>query len=183
MTPKHTLIYPQKQEAGRAQSRPPGAIMEGPVSNGRRSQARALLAPAQHPRLPFHWKRTPARFGAKQESHEDFLGFMIYPKSVPRDLSQDFSVFPDRIPVGFYPWSRSYLGPAYARIVEASTSFPVPPEGPDSGRRVSPSAVSDRSRGARSGAPHPAPLWRGRFVCVPRAPWTHAQGGCPTLPP
>jgi len=40
--------------------------------------------------------------------------------------------------VGFYPLSRSDLGPAYARMAEASTSFPVPPEGLDSGRRVSP---------------------------------------------
>jgi len=142
-----------------------------------------LVAPAQHPRLPFFWKRTPARLGRKQDSHQDFLDLRIYPKSVPRDLSQDFSIFPDRNPVGFYPRSRSYLGPAHARIAEASTSFPVPPGGPDSGRRVSPSAVSDPSRGARAGAPHPAPLQRGRFVCGPRAPWKPAQGVCPTLPP
>jgi len=67
-------------------------------------------------------------------------------------------MFPDRVPVGFYPWSKSDLGPALTRIEEASTSFPVPPEGPDLGRRVSPSAVSDPSRGARSGVNHPAPL-------------------------
>jgi len=54
----------------------------------------------------------------------------MYPKPIPRDLSQDFSIFPDRIPVGFYPWSRSHLGPAYARIAEASTSFPVPQRAP-----------------------------------------------------
>ena len=84
--------------------------------------------------------------------------------------------------MGFYPWSRSDLGPACARIAEASTSSPVPPEGPDSGRRVSPSAVSDPSRGARSGAHHPAPLLRGGFVCGPRASWAPAHatplGGC-----
>jgi len=45
MTPKHTLIYPQKQEAGRAQSRPPGATMGGPAPNGPRSQARASSCP------------------------------------------------------------------------------------------------------------------------------------------
>ena len=43
--------------------------------------------------------------------------------------------------MGCYPWPTSELGAAYARIAEASTSFPVPPEGPDSGRRVSPVAV------------------------------------------
>jgi len=141
------------------------------------------VAPAQHPRLPFHWKRTPSRLGRKQESQQDFLYLRIYPKPVPRDLPQDFSNFRNRIPVGFYPWSRSDLGPAYARIAEASTSFPVPREGPDSGRRVSPSAVSDPSRRARSGVHHPAPLCRGRFVSGPRAPWTPAQGGlCHTTP-
>ena len=57
-------------------------------------------------------------------------------------------MFPDRVPVGFYPWSKSDLGPALTRIEEASTSFPFPPEGPDLGRRVSPSAVSDPSRGS-----------------------------------
>jgi len=35
------------------------------------------VAPAQHPRLPFHWKRTPARLGKKQERHQDFLDFKI----------------------------------------------------------------------------------------------------------
>jgi len=117
-----------------------------------------VVALAQHPRLPFHWKRTPARLGRKQESHQEFLDLRTYPKAVPRDLAQDFSIFTDRVPVGFYPCSRSDLGPACARIAEASTSFPVPPEGPDSGRRVLPSAVPDPSRGARSGAHHPAPL-------------------------
>jgi len=42
---------------------------------------------------------------------------------------------------------------------------------------VSPSAVSDPSRRARSGAPHPATVRRGRFVCGPRASWPPAQGG------
>jgi len=127
-----------------------------------------LVAPAPHPRLPFHWKRTHAHLGRKQECHQDFLDLRIYPKSVPRDLSQDLSIFSDRIPVGCFPWSRSNLGPAYAWIAEASTSFLVPPEGPDSVRRVSPSAASDSSRGGRSGAHHPASLWRGRFVWGPR---------------
>jgi len=49
--------------------------------------------------------------------------------------------------VGFCPWSRSDLGPAYARIAEAFTRCPVPAEGPAFGRCVSPSAVSQPSRG------------------------------------
>ena len=142
-----------------------------------------LVAPAQHPRLYFHWKRTPARLGRKQESHQDFLDFRIYPKPVPRDLSQDFSTFPDRIPVGFYPWSRSYLGPAYARIAEASTAYrslqrariredvclprlcQTPPGGPD---RV---FLTPRpSRGIVSSV----------ALGLPGHP---PKGGCPTLPP
>ena len=45
MTPKHTLIYPQKEDARRAQFRPPGATRWGPVPNGPRSQARASCGP------------------------------------------------------------------------------------------------------------------------------------------
>ena len=146
-----------------------------------------LVAPAQHPLQPFHWKGTPARLGRKQESHYDFPDFRIYPIPIPRDLSQDFPVFPDRIPVGFYPWSRSYLGPAYARIAEASTSFPVPPEGPDSGKRVSPLCVSDPAQGGPVGCrpPH-APLvgslhvWPWGSLHTPPRGLFHATplGGC-----
>ena len=41
----HTLTYPQKQDAGRAQSRPPGAITGGLVLNGPWSQARDSRGP------------------------------------------------------------------------------------------------------------------------------------------
>ena len=105
-----------------------------------------LVAPAQHPRLPFRWKRTPARHGRKQESHQDFLDLRIYPKSVPRDFSQNFSIFLERLPVGFYPWSRSDLCPDYAQIVEAFTIFQVPPRVPDSRRCVYLSAVIGPSK-------------------------------------
>ena len=87
-----------------------------------------LVAPSQHPRLPFHWKRTPARLGAERKSHQKFPDLRIYTISVPQDLTHDVSHFPAGMSVGFYPRSRSDLRPAYARIVEASTSFPVSPE-------------------------------------------------------
>ena len=103
---------------------------------------------------------------------------------MPRDLSQDFSIFPDRIPVGFYPWSRSYLGPAYARIAEASTSFPVLPEGPDSVRRVSPSRVSDPFQGGPIGCSPPHAPLEGSFHVWP---WgsldTPPKGVVPRYPP
>ena len=158
MTPKHTLIYPQKQDAGRAQSRPPGATMGGPVPNGRRSQARASSGPcpASLTAPPLEWDPRPSRAEAGKSLRLPI--FQNLPKTNTSGLISSFSIFPDRIPVGFYPWSRSYLGPAYARIAEASTSFPVPPEGPDSGRRVAPLCVSDPSRGARSGVPRLTPL-------------------------
>ena len=177
MTPKHTLIYPQKQDAGRAQSRPPGATMGGPVPNGPRSQARASSGPcpASLTALPLEEDPRPSR--AEAGKSLDFLDFRIYPKPIPRDLSQDFSIFPDRIPVGFYPWSRSYLGPAYARIAGASTSFPVPPEGPDSGGRVSPLCVSDPPQGGPIGCSPPHAPPEGSFHVWP---WgsldTHPRG-------
>jgi len=158
MTPRHIRIYPKKQDAGRAPSRPPGATMGGPVPNGPRSQARASSGPCPVSLTTLPLEEDRRRLGRKQENPSDFPDFRIYPKPIPRDLSHDFSILPERIPVEFYPWSRSYLGPAYARIAEASTSFPVPPEGPDSGRRVSPLCVSDPSRGAQSGVPRLAPL-------------------------
>ena len=63
MTPKHTLIYPQKQDAGRAQSRPPGATMGGPVPNGPRSQARASSGPcpASQTAFPLEGDPRPSR--------------------------------------------------------------------------------------------------------------------------
>ena len=58
MTPQHTLICPQKQDAGRAQSRPPGATMGGPVPNGPRSQSistNGANRPTQRPRVRNVW--------------------------------------------------------------------------------------------------------------------------------
>jgi len=63
MTPTHTLIYPQKQDAGRAQSRPPGATIGVPVPNGPRSQARASSGPcpASLTALPLEGDPRPSR--------------------------------------------------------------------------------------------------------------------------
>ena len=63
MTRKQTLIYPQKQDAGRAQSRPPGATMVGSVPNGPRSQARASNGPcpASSIALPLEEDPRPSR--------------------------------------------------------------------------------------------------------------------------
>jgi len=63
MTPKHALICPQKQDAGRAQSRPPGATMGRPVPNGPRTRARASsgTCPASSTTLPLEEDPRPSR--------------------------------------------------------------------------------------------------------------------------
>ena len=126
MTPKHALKYPQKQDAGRAQFRPPGATMGGPVPNGPQSQAWASSGrcPASSTTLSLEEDPRPSRAEARQSLR--LPRFQDLPKTSSSGLIPIFFRFPDRVPVGFYPWSRSYLGPAYARIGEASTSFPVP---------------------------------------------------------
>jgi len=148
MTPKHPAIYPQKQAAARAQSRRSDATMGGPVPNGPRSQATAPSGPC-----PAFWttlllEEDPRPSRAEAGKTPRLPTSQDFPKVSTSGLRPRFSNFPDRIPVGFHPLSRSVLGPAYARIAEASTSFPVPPEGPDSGRCVGPSDVSDPSKRA-----------------------------------
>jgi len=170
MTPKHTLIYPQKQDAGCAQSRPPGATMGGPVPNGPRSQSRASSGPCPACLTALFLGGDPRPSRADAGKSLRIPRSQDFPKSDTSGPILRFSIFPDRIPVGVYPWSRSYLGPAYARIAEASTSFPVPSEVPNPRRRVSPLLVSDPSRGARSGVPRLTPLWRSGLMCGPGAP-------------
>jgi len=77
MAPKQTLIYPQKQDAGRAQSRPPGATMGGPVPNGPQSHGRAFSGPCpacsttlpleEEPRLSRAEAGTPLRLPRFQD--------------------------------------------------------------------------------------------------------------------
>jgi len=89
MTPKHTLIYPQKQDAEHAQSRPPGATVGGPVPNGSRSQVRASSGPcpASSITLPLEWDPLPSRTEAGKSLRlprsQDFTQYQYlgtYPK-------------------------------------------------------------------------------------------------------
>jgi len=150
---------------------------------GRGLRPGPLVAPAQHPRLPFHWKRTPARLERKQESHQDFQDFRIYPKSVPRNLSQDFSISRIEFRWDFIP-GRDHISVRLTlglrRLPQASRSLQrariredvrlprlcqTPPGGPD---RV-------------FLAPRPS---RGVISCVAlRLPGYLPKEGCPTLPP
>ena len=94
MTPKHTLIYPQKQEAGRAQSRPPGATMGGPVPNGPRSQARASSGPcpASLTALPLEGDPRPSRADAGKSLR--LPRFQDLPKTNALGLIPRFFNFP-----------------------------------------------------------------------------------------
>jgi len=94
MTPKHTLIYPQKQDAGRAQSRPPGAIMGGPVPNGPRSQARASSGPcpASLTALPLEGGPRPSRAVAGKSLR--LPRFQDLPKTNTSGLIPRFFNFP-----------------------------------------------------------------------------------------
>jgi len=94
MTPKHTLIYPQKQDAGRAQSRPPGASMGGPVPNGPRSQARASSGPcpASLTALPLEGDPRPSRAEAGKSLR--LPRFQDLPKTNTSGLIRRFFNFP-----------------------------------------------------------------------------------------
>jgi len=62
MTPKHTLIHPQKQDAGRAQSRPRKRRSYGDCSpTGRGPWGGVLVAPATNQGTLFNWQRDLAR--------------------------------------------------------------------------------------------------------------------------
>ena len=66
MSPKNTLVHPQRQDTGRAQSQAPGATMGGPVPNGPRSQARDSCGPcpASSVTLPLEEDPRPSRADA-----------------------------------------------------------------------------------------------------------------------
>jgi len=184
MTPKHTLIYPQKQDAGRAQSRPPGATMGGPVPNGPLSQARASSCPCPATLIALSLEGNPppvsggSRKFAKTSSisgftQSQYLG--TYPKKIQFsriEFRWDFIPGRDHISVrlrlGLRNLPQASRSPQRARIREDMCL---------------PCVCQTPPRGARSGAPRLTPLQRGRFMCGPGAPWTTSQGGCPTLPP
>jgi len=94
MNPKHTLIYPQKQDAGRAHARPPGTTMGGPVPNGPRSQARASSGPcpSSSTTLPLEEDPRPCRAEAKKSPR--LPRFQDLPKISTSGLTPRFFNFP-----------------------------------------------------------------------------------------
>ena len=100
MTPKHTLIYPQKQDARRAKSRPPSATMEGPVPDGPRSQARASsgLCAASLAALPLEGVPCPSR--AETGKSGRLPRFHGLPKTNTSGLIPRFFNYPGQNSVG-----------------------------------------------------------------------------------
>jgi len=86
--------------------------------------------------------------------------------------------------VGFYPWSRSYLGPAYARNTEASTSFPVAPRAPGFGMTCASLACARPPPGAPDRVFHASRPSRGVVSCVALGlPGHPPKGVVPRYPP
>ena len=91
MTPKQALIYPQKQETGRAQSRPQDSIMGGPVSRAPRSQARASRWHLPSiPGYPSTGRGPPPVSVRTQKRHQDFSDLGSFPRPALQDLCEDF---------------------------------------------------------------------------------------------
>jgi len=80
MTPKHTLIYPEKQDAGRAQSRPPGATMGRPMPNGPWSQARASSCPCPASSTALPMEEDPRKSQAEERKSLRLPRFQDLPK-------------------------------------------------------------------------------------------------------
>jgi len=184
MTPKHTLIYPQKQDAGRAQSRPPGATMGGPVPKGPRSQARASSGPcpASLTALPLEGDPRPSR--AEEGKSLRLSRFQDLPKINTSGLIPSFFQFSRiefrwdflpgrghisvRLALGLRKLPQASRSPQRARIRDGAClpcMCQTPPGGAD---RVF--HASSPSRGVVSCA----------ALGLPGHP---PQGGCPTLPP
>ena len=83
--------------------------MGGPVPNGPRSQTRASsgLCPASLTAIPLEGDPRSSREEAGKALR--LPRFQDLPKANTPGLIPKTSIFPDRIPVGFYPWSRSSL--------------------------------------------------------------------------
>jgi len=101
--PKHTLTHPQKQDAGRAASRPPDATIGGPVHNEPRSQARAHGGPCSASSTTLSLEKNPRLSpdgGRKFTKTFQISGFSqdLYLATYPKICK----IFPHRNPVGYF---------------------------------------------------------------------------------
>ena len=177
MTRCYTLIYPQNHEAGRAQSRAPDPTVGGPVPNGPRSQAQASSGPcpASSTTLPLEEDPRPSRCGSRKvtqisqisgftqdQNHSTYLNIFQFFR-----IELRWEVYPDGGLISF----RLTLG--LRKLIQASQFL----QRARIRENACPPRLWQAFQAARSGAHHPTPPWRGRFVCGLRAPWPTAQGG------
>jgi len=134
MTPKHTLTYPQKQDAGRAQSLPPGATMGGPVPNGPRSQARASSGPcpASLTALPLEGDPRPSRADAGESLR--LRRFQDLPKTNTLGLIPRFLKFPGENSGGILSLVEIISRSGLRSDCRSFHKLPVPPRGPGFGK-------------------------------------------------
>jgi len=134
MTQNHTLIYPQKQDAGRAQSRPPGATLGGPVPNGPRSQARASSGPcpASLTALPLEEDPRPSR--AEAEKSLRLPRSQDLPKTNTSGLIQRFFNFPGQNAGGILSLVEIISRSGLRSDCGSFHKLPGPPRGPGLGK-------------------------------------------------
>jgi len=161
MTPKHTLIYPQKQDAGRAQSRPPGATMGGPVLNGPRSQARASSGPC-----PASLTALPLE-GAEAGKSQRLPGFQGLPKTNTSGLIPRFFKFPGQNSGGILSLVEIISRPGLRSDCGSLYKLPGPPRGPGFGKTcVALVCVRPPQGGPIGCSPPHAPLEGSFHVCA-----------------
>ena len=166
MTPKHTLIYPQKQDAGRAQSRPPGATMGGPVPNGPRSQAWASSGPcpASLTTVPLEGDPRPSRAEAGKSLR--LPRFQDLPKTNTSGLIPRFFNFPGQNSGGILSLVEIISRYGLRSDCGSFHKLPGPPRGPGFGMtRVSLACVRPPPGGPDRVFPASRPS-RGVVSCV-----------------
>ena len=187
MTPKHTLTYPQKQDAGRAQSRPPGATMGGPVPNGPRSQARASSGPcpASLTALPLEGDPRPSRAEAGESLR--LPRFQDLPKTNTLGLIPRFFNFPGQNCGGILSVVEIISRSGLRSDCGSFHKLPGPPRGPGFGKAcVSLVCVRPPQGGPIGRSPPHAPLegsfyvWPWDSLDAPPSGLSHATplGGC-----
>jgi len=190
MTPKHTLIYPQKQDAGRAQSRPPGATMGGPVPNGPRSQARASTVPCAASLTALPLEVDPRPSSAEAGKSLRLPSFQDLPKTNTLGLIPRFFNFPGGHSGGILSLVEIMSGSGIRSDCGSLHNLPVLPRGPGCGKMCVSLVCVRPPQGSPTGCSPPhAPLEGSSHVC----PWgsldtrprglSHASslGGCCVL--
>jgi len=184
MTQKHTLIYPQKQDAGRAQSRPPGATMGGTVPNGPRSPARASSGPcpASLTTLPLEEDPRPSRAEAGQSLR--IPRYQDLPKISTSGLIPIFFKFPGKNSGGILSpveiISRSGLRSDCGSFLK----LPGPSRGPGFGKTCVSLGCVRPLQGGPIGCSSPRAPLEGSFRVWPSGSLdTRPRGAVPRYPP